>query len=108
MDDLTEMANRILLLSGGSLAFDGTYDQLVQTAGDSRMIKLTVPGEAPEVEGASYIGREDGRHLYRYDASAVTAQQIFAAISRVPNVQDAELGHEAVEQVIARVYQNML
>ena len=38
MDDLTEMANRILLLSSGRLAFDGTYDQLVQLAGDNRII----------------------------------------------------------------------
>jgi len=108
MDDLTEMANRILLLSSGSLAFDGSYDQLVQMAGDNRIIKLIVPGNAPALEGADYIGKEDGRYLYRYDASAVTAQQIFGAISRVPNVQDVELGHEAVEQVIARLYQNML
>jgi len=108
MDDLTEMANRILLLTSGRLAFDGSYDQLVQMAGDNRIIKLIVPGAAPGLEGAEYIGKEDGRHLYRYDASAVTAQQIFGAISRVPNVQDVELGHEAVEQVIARLYQNML
>lgn len=108
MDDLTEMANRILLLSGGSLVFDGKYDQLVQMAGDNRIIKLIVPGEAPALEGTVYLGREDGRHLYRYDASQTTAQQIFGAISRVPDVQDVELGHEAVEQVIARLYQNML
>lgn len=108
MDDLTEMANRILLLSGGSLAFDGKYDQLVKMAGDQRIIKLIVPGDAPVLDGAAYIGKEDGRHLYRYDASTVTVQQIFSAISRVPNVQDVELGHEAVEQVIARLYQNML
>ena len=108
MDDLTEMANRILLLSKGTLAFDGSYEQLVQLAGDSRIIKLTLPGEAPELDGAEYLGFEDGRHLYRYDASAVDIRQIFAAISRVENVQDVELGHEAVEQVIARVYQNML
>lgn len=108
MDDLTEMANRILLLSSGSLAFDGSYDQLVQMAGDNRIIKLTVPGEAPQLKGAEYIGKEDGKHTYRYDASQITAQQIFGAISGVENVQDVELGHEAVEQVIARLYQNML
>ena len=108
MDDLTEMAKRILLLSGGRLAFDGSYDQLVQLAGDNRIIRLSVPGDAPQLNGAAYIGREDGKHTYRYDASRMTAQQIFAALSGVENVQDVELGHEAVEQVIARLYQNML
>ena len=108
MDDLTEMANRILLLSNGTLAFDGNYDQLVQMAGDSRIIKLILPGDAPKLDGAEYIGKEDGRHLYRYDTSRTTAQQIFGSISQVPDVQDVELGHEAVEQVIARLYRNML
>lgn len=108
MDDLTEMANRILLLSNGSLAFDGSYDQLVQMAGDNRIIRLLMPGDAPQLKGAEYLGTEDGKHIYRYDASTTTAQQIFGAISGVTNVQDVELGHEAVEQVIARLYQNML
>lgn len=104
MDDLTEMADRILLINQGSLAFDGDYDQLIRMAGDNRLIKLTVKGEAPILAGAEYLGAEDGKHLYRYDASATTAQQIFAGIAGVPNVEDVELGHEAIEKVIARLY----
>ena len=108
MDDLTEMANRILLLSAGHLAFDGSYEQLAQLAGDYRIIRLSTPGQAPVLEGATYLGCEDGRHLYRYNAGAMTVQQVFSALSRIRDVQDVELGHEDVEQVIARLYQNML
>lgn len=106
MDDLTEMANRILLINQGSLAFDGDYDQLIRMAGDNRIIKLTARGEAPKLAGAQYAGTEDGKHLYRYDASQTSAQQIFGAIAGIPHVEDVELGHEAIEQVIARLYRS--
>ena len=46
MDDLTEMARRILLINRGQLAFDGGYDELIRMAGDRRLIKLAVDGEA--------------------------------------------------------------
>lgn len=104
MDDLTEMADRILLINKGRLAFDGGYDQLVRSAGDNRIIRLSLTGEAPDLPGTDYLGMEEGRHLYRYDAGVTSAQQLFGAISRLPQVQDVEMGREAIEQVIARLY----
>lgn len=104
MDDLTEMANRILLINSGRLAFDGSYEQLVRMAGDNRVIRLRTSGDAPMIAGADFIGSEEGKHIYRYDAGRVSAQQIFGAVSLLPDVEDIELGHEAIEQVIARLY----
>lgn len=104
MDDLTEMANRILLINEGKLAFDGDYDQLTRMAGDNRIVKLRVRGEAPVLPGAQYAGSEEGQHIYRYDAGVTGVQEIFGAIAAIPGVEDVELGHEAIERVIARLY----
>lgn len=106
MDDLTEMANRILLINNGHLAFDGNYEQLIRMTGDNRVIKLTVKGDAPDLSGAAYMGTEDGKRLYHYDASKTSVSQIFGSISQIPYVEDVELGHEAIEQVIAKLYEN--
>ena len=106
MDDLTEMANRILLINEGQLAFDGDYEQLIRMTGDNRVIKLTAKGEAPILSGATYVGTEEGKHLYRYDASKTSVSEIFGSISKIQAVEDVELGHEAIEQVIARLYAN--
>lgn len=103
MDDLTEMARRILLINRGRLAFDGDYEQLMRLAGDSRVVKLTLPGEPPELPGATFVGREGGRCVYRCEGDA-SARRLFAAIARLPGARDVEMGHEAIEQVIARVY----
>jgi len=106
MDDLTEMANRILLINEGQLAFDGDYEQLIRMTGDNRVIKLTAKGEAPALSGATYVGTEEGKHLYRYDASKTSVAEIFGSISKIQAVEDVELGHEAIEQVIARLYED--
>ncbi len=106
MDDLTEMANRILLINEGQLAFDGDYDRLIRMTGDNRVIKLTANGEAPVLSGADYMGTEEGKHLYRYDASKTSVSEIFGSISKIQAVEDVELGHEAIEQVIARLYED--
>ena len=106
MDDLTEMANRILLINEGRLAFDGDYDRLIRMTGDNRVIKLTAKGEAPVLSGATFVGTEEGKHLYRYDASRISVPELFGNISKLPMVEDVELGHEAIEQVIARLYED--
>ena len=106
MDDLTEMANRILLINEGQLAFDGNYERLIRMTGDNRVIKLTAKGNAPVLSGADYAGTENGKHLYRYDASKLSVPELFGNISKLPAVEDVELGHEAIEQVIARLYED--
>ena len=106
MDDLTEMANRILLINEGQLAFDGDYEQLIRMTGDNRVIKLTAKGNAPALSGADYVGTEEGKHLYRYDASKTSVAEIFGSISKIQAVEDVELGHEAIEQVIAKLYED--
>jgi ABC-2 type transport system ATP-binding protein len=60
MDDLTEMANRILLINQGRLAFDGGYDELIRMAGDSRIIKLTLRGNSPMI-GHFYVLEDPDR-----------------------------------------------
>jgi len=106
MDDLTEMANRILLINEGQLAFDGDYEQLIRMTGDNRIIRLTAKGNAPVLSGADYTGTENGKHIYRYDASRLSVPELFGNISKLPAVEDVELGHEAIEQVIARLYED--
>ena len=104
MDDLTEMARRILLINRGTLAFDGSYDELIRMAGDFRLVKLTLDGEAPSLPGAEYLGREEGKHVYRYDAARMPVERLFASLANAPGVRDLELAREGIETVIAKLY----
>ncbi len=104
MDDLTDMARRLLLINQGRLAFDGTRDELTRLAGDPRLIRLTLDGKPPALPGATFAGLEEGRCVYRYDAGQVPVEQLFAALAGIPGVRDLELAREDVEVVIAGLY----
>ena len=104
MDDLTEMARRLLLINRGELAFDGTYDELVRMAGDFRLIRLSLDGEAPILPGAEFVGRDQEKYVYRYNAATTSVEKLFAALSGTPGVRDLELSRESIETVIAGLY----
>ena len=104
MDDLTEMARRLLLINRGQLAFDGSYEELLRRVGDRRLIRLTVDGEPPQLDGTEYMGREQEKCVYRYDAAQIPVERLFAALSGIPGVRDIELAREGIETVIADIY----
>ena len=77
MDDLNEMAQRMLLINRGKLAFDGSYEELLRAAGDRRLLKLSFGGEPPALHGMEFTGRENGLLVYRYDAGKCLRRSCF-------------------------------
>ncbi len=104
MDDLTEMAKRLILINKGTLAFDGDHQELLRLAGDKRVLKAEVKGAAPEIRGAKLIKRENGTCEYEYDARALSPSDLFAALAAADEVTDAEIARAPIERVIAELY----
>lgn len=103
MDDLTTMANRLLLLCDGRLAFDGTEEELLRRTGDRRALTLTCEGEAPAVRGALWQESEGGRHRYVFEGR--DAQTVLSSLSTLPDLRDAEMSRAPIEEVIAGLYE---
>ena len=106
MDDLTEMAGRLLLINKGRIAFDGGNDELMKLTGDMRRIKLTLAGEAPEIAGANLIGRENGGFLYEYDGAKMPVSLLMRRLSEIEAVRDVETLRAPIESVIADLYKS--
>jgi ABC-2 type transport system ATP-binding protein len=104
MDDLTEMAKRLILIIKGTLAFDGDYQELLRLTGDKRVLKAELTGEAPQIKGAKLVARENGTCEYEYDASEVSPSDLFAALAAADGVTDAEISRAPIERVIAELY----
>lgn len=104
MDDLTEMANRLLLINRGAIAFDGGHAELLKMTGDLRRIKLTIDGPAPDIDGARLIEDEGGGYLYEYDGAAVPVSLLMQRLGQIPGVQDVETMRAPIESVIADLY----
>lgn len=104
MDDLTEMARRILLIHRGKIAFDGNYDQLMELSGDKRILRVAVSGEAPTLPGATFEGCEEGKYRYVYDAADTSIASLMRVMADLPGVRDVETGRVPIETVIADLY----
>jgi ABC-2 type transport system ATP-binding protein len=104
MDDLTEMAKRLILINKGALAFDGDYKKLMRLTGDRRILRATVSGPTPEIPGLALVSRADGVCEYEYDAMKTPSAALFSALAATPGVEDAEMLRAPIERVIAELY----
>ena len=103
LDDLTEMASRLLLISNGAIAFDGDLPRLRQMLGDERLLTLTRPGPAPDLYGAAHVSSEGDRHTYVFQGPTDLPQLMQQAYA-LPDLLDVELGRPPIEQQIAQLY----
>lgn len=104
MDDLTEMARRIMLIHEGRLAFDGDYEHLMRETGDKRLLRFSADGKPCELPGATLVSVEEGRCCYEYDAGATPVASLLKSLADIPGVRDVETGRAPIEAVIAELY----
>jgi len=105
MDDLEEMAQRILMISNGKIAYDGTFDGLRDITGSLTRLTVTVDEDCPfSLEGEKMISANKGVHEYEVDVSVTPIQTLLRKISEADGVKDVEISKAPIEQVIAGLY----
>ncbi len=105
MDDLEEMAQRILMISNGKVAFDGSFDGLRGITGNLTRVSLTMEqGFAPRMEGMKLISTENGRYEYEADLARLSIKALMRQLSQIEGVRDVEVKKAPIEQVIAQLY----
>jgi ABC-2 type transport system ATP-binding protein len=104
MDDLEEMAERIILLSDGKISFDGSFDDLRTHTGAIKKIQLTTKDLAvPQLSLARHLSSEGYTHNYEIKKD-VNISKLFKEISTHNNIIDIETGKAPIEEVIANLY----
>ncbi len=103
MDDLEEMARRIILLSQGQLVFDGSFDALREKRGGLSRIQITCPGTPPELSGLRLLSSREETHVYEA-AEQLDTGKLLKALSELPGVRDLEIRHAPIEDIIAGLY----
>ena len=114
MDDLEEMARRILMISSGRVAFDGTFDELRKTAGSVCRISVTFSsgagdnGESPDghplLTGTRFVRCSEGMCEYEFDREVTPIRDVLGEISRLSDVDDVEIKKAPIEEVISNLY----
>lgn len=103
LDDLTEMAQRIVMLAQGRIAFDGTLPELRAIAGSERHVTIDCP-ECPQLNGCRLLESAHGRHTFAFDPRKMAVPQLLAMIAKLDDVRDVQLDDAPIEGVIAELY----
>lgn len=104
MDDLEEMADRIILLSKGEIAFDGDFETLRQVQNGCSRIRIKAGDTAPAIQGLTLIQSQGGIHEYEFDQSKHEIHEILGRLSKHREIEDVEVKKAPIEQVITNLY----
>ena len=107
MDDLEEMAQRILMISSGRIAFDGSFNDLRSVTGNLTRLVVTMDrGLVPQMQNARLISSKNGMFEYDIDLAQIPVKDLLGQLSTLEGVRDVEIKKAPIEQVIARLYRD--
>lgn len=118
MDDLEEMARRIILLDHGHLAFDGSFEDLRRVQGGLSRVRVTMSEAASgnqkdgsyammdDLTGLSLVEVRENIYEYAYNHEKSSMQDILKALSHLPGIEDVELKRAPIEEVVAKLYRS--
>jgi ABC-2 type transport system ATP-binding protein len=105
MDDLEEMAERILMISAGKIAFDGSFDALRGITGNLTRVAFTGDRQVvPRIAGGQLVSCSNGRFEYDVDLQELPVRELLRQLSGAEEVRDVEIKKAPIEQVIAGLY----
>lgn len=105
MDDLEEMARRILMISGGKIAYDGNFDGLRKITGNLTRVVITMDDETiPDLRNSTLLSSQNGVHEFETDLSGSSVKKLMKYLSEVDGIADVEIKKAPIEQVISRLY----
>jgi ABC-2 type transport system ATP-binding protein len=105
MDDLEEMAQRIIMVSGGKLVYDGGFDGLRDITGSPTRFTVTMDnGTVPALTGGKLIKSDNGVYEYEFDVMHSPMRQLLRQLSESDGIKDVEIKKAPIEQVIAGLY----
>jgi ABC-2 type transport system ATP-binding protein len=106
MADVESLCPRLILIDDGAIAFDGRRDDLSSAFAPTKLIRVAVTDDDPDLTPYGDVLRRDGNHwLLRVDRDAVPA-----ATSRILSrfaVADLSVEEPSLENVMDQAYQRL-
>lgn len=106
MADLEVLAERVVMIDHGAIAFDGSFRDLRAQVNPRRVLTIETAGglAAPSIVGAELARSEAGRHTYLYDPAAVSIGRLLEQAARTHEVLDVETHRPDIDEVVADLY----
>jgi len=109
MDDLTNLARRVIVIDEGQLLFDGALEELVTKFAKEKIIKATLSSD-DNIEGLNKIGTVKKLSFPEVTISVPRAATAIAAAELLQNfpVDDLTIEEVPIEDVIRKVFRGEL
>jgi ABC-2 type transport system ATP-binding protein len=106
MHDIEALAERVIVIGGGTIMADGTFDALRAGVLAERRLFVDFTGEAPELDlpDVTLVKREGRQLELAFDPRRITAPDLIARIVAAHAVDDIHVEEPLIEEVIARFY----
>lgn len=106
MQDVQELAQRVVVIDHGSLVFDGVFNQLVSLYGADKQLRLTFGGTDPIPDLSSYgsVLASEGREATISVPKAQVTQAASQILQTLP-VVDIAVEEVSVEEVVRRLFE---
>jgi ABC-2 type transport system ATP-binding protein len=105
MDDLEEMAQRIMMISSGKIAYDGSFDGLRDITGNLTRFTVTMDGDNPlNLDDGKLINSANGVYEFEVDVTKTPIKSLLKQLSEADGIKDVEINKAPIEQVIAGLY----
>jgi len=105
MSDLEALAERVVMVDQGRIAFDGNWDRLRREFSDQRLLSIETPTEqAPILTSAHHTHSEGNRHTYRFDATHINITALLEQATAQTAVLDVETHRAPIDDIIADIY----
>ena len=107
MDELEQLAGRIVLIDRGRIAYDGDFVELRRRFGDRRHLTIdTGTADPPTLAGVRFSGSDGNRHRYTFDAARTPITTLLQQASAQTVIHDVETHRSRIDDVIADIYQD--
>jgi len=106
MHDIEALAERVIVIGGGTIMADGTFEALRAGVLAERRLFVDFTDEAPALDLSEVtLVKRDGRQLeLAFDPRRITAPALIARIVAAHAVDDIHVEEPLIEEVIARFY----
>lgn len=106
MDDLEEMAQRILMLANGKIVYDGSFDGLRDVTGNLTRFIITTDGKMPEIKNERLLSCENGVFEFEIDLEKTSIKSLLKDLSETDDIKDVEIKKPPIEQIITELYKS--
>jgi ABC-2 type transport system ATP-binding protein len=104
--DIESLCDRIIILNGGKVAYDGTMAQLRDRYASARKLEVEFAEVYPdfEVAGAELITSDGNKKVFSFPAG-VSPSPLIAEMGRNRDIANLTIREPSIEDVIGQIYQ---